>query len=448
MKTIILKYMTRTKTGSFEYRRQVPKELRDIVGKYEFKKVLGLTETAAIKAWPTYNSWVERQIADARKPKTATAEAISTAREDFSEALTRLQKLGIDPTEPLYREPGELIEADIVAENFQVADKIDSLAVGMLNGSGNVRPPMATFEDAKRLYIKAKVEGEDNEKIKLQRVGRVADYMQTALGKDLPLDKLTRSHAREVIAHMLSLGISPATVHRYANDIRAIINYGITEFELGNVAFNPFIKIEIKGLKTTGKSDRDERNPFSPKQLEQTRARVIEHAGADLGIIWRLLEGTGARLSEIAGLEVQDVVVDGTATPHIDIRFNALRRLKNNASVRKVPLAGDALAAATEALSGKVDGPLFKRYGRDRGGDAASAALMKSVRKIVSDKRVTVHSLRHNMQDRMIKAGVSEHDRKLILGHAINGEGNRYGSDAARLEVTTAAMRLTVGVTQ
>ncbi|MBR7518042.1 hypothetical protein KC217_20445, partial [Mycobacterium tuberculosis] len=65
--------------------------------------------------------------------------------------------------------------ADIVAENFQVADKIDSLAVGMLNGSGNVRPPMATFEDAKRLYIKAKVEGEDNEKIKLQRVGRVAD---------------------------------------------------------------------------------------------------------------------------------------------------------------------------------------------------------------------------------------------------------------------------------
>jgi hypothetical protein len=75
LKTIILKYVTKTKTGSFEYRRQVPVSLRERLGRYEFKKVLGLSEPKAIKRWPSYNDgWSESK----RTPKAPASRAATT----------------------------------------------------------------------------------------------------------------------------------------------------------------------------------------------------------------------------------------------------------------------------------------------------------------------------------------------------------------------------------
>ncbi|MBO9102426.1 site-specific integrase, partial [Rhizobium sp. L74/93] len=105
---------------------------------------------------------------------------------------------------------------------------------------------------------------------------------------------------------------------------------------------------------------------------------------------------------------------------------------------------GDALDAAREALDGRSGSTeaVFSKYGKPGGGNVASAALMKNLRKVVKDPKVTVHSLRHTLQDRMIVAGISEHDRHIILGHSVTGEANRYGSKEARLVATTEAMRL------
>ncbi|WP_146177338.1 hypothetical protein [Breoghania corrubedonensis] len=52
-----------------------------------------------------------------------------------------------------------------------------------------------------------------------------------------------------------------------------------------------------------------------------------------------------------------------------------------------------------------------------------------------------VHSLRHNMEDRLTRAGVSEFDRNLVLGHARGGMSERYGGPDARLEVAERALR-------
>ncbi|TCA66007.1 tyrosine-type recombinase/integrase [Rhizobium leguminosarum] len=458
MKTIILKYLSKTPSGSFEYRRQVPTALRERIGKYEFKKVLGFTESAAIKAWSAYHDLVEKQLAAARRPVTTapTVETVRTAMDDWHEAVARLKSLGINPTGPLHTDYDstndifpEFTTADALAENWQVRDKIDSLAYRMLTGSGNVTPPEASFVDAARLYLSTKVAGDAQEQRKRLRVERVTHFVKTALGKDPKLCELSRPDAREVVEVMLSSGAKPTTVDRYCNDIRAIIEFGIREFELERSAINPFKNINIKGLKAAEKSDRDERDPFTAQQLKATRAHVLAHAGGDLRLVWRLLEALGLRVSEATGLEVQDVVVEGDL-PHLNIRFNSVRRLKNLSSRRKVPLVGDGLAAAKEALEAAQDvsnaeSPLFAKYGRKGGGDAASAALMKNVRKTVTDPKVTVHSLRHNMQDRMLRAGVDEHDRKLILGHSVAGEANRYGSDEARLVATTRAMKQALG---
>lgn len=49
---------------------------------------------------------------------------------------------------------------------------------------------------------------------------------------------------------------------------------------------------------------------------------------------------------------------------------------------------------------------------------------MKHIRAVTTDQKHVVHSLRHNMQDSLVLAEVTALDRKLILGHAVEGVGD------------------------
>jgi len=159
MKTVRLRYVTRTKTGSYEYRRQVPKALRGRVGKFEIKKVLGFSEAQAIRGYSAFHEQVERLLAAAKLPEinlTTLGNSHKTAMDNYREALARLKAVSIDPTEPLYSEPGEVTQADLLADHWVVNDTADSVAIRMLTGVGNVKPPVATFMDASRLYVTTK----------------------------------------------------------------------------------------------------------------------------------------------------------------------------------------------------------------------------------------------------------------------------------------------------
>ncbi len=74
-----------------------------------------------------------------------------------------------------------------------------------------------------------------------------------------------------------------------------------------------------------------------------------------------MLEGTGCRLAEIAGLLVADVKHDHE-NPHVDLVFHPHRLLKNKGSTRKVPLVGDALPAVREAVDSVGGSFLFAQY--------------------------------------------------------------------------------------
>ncbi|MCJ7994592.1 hypothetical protein JXZ79_08185 [Rhizobium cremeum] len=71
----------------------------------------------------------------------------------------------------------------------------------------------------------------------------------------------------------------------------------------------------------------------------------------------------------------------------------------------------------------------------------ASASLMKHIRAVTEDDKIVVHSLRHTMKDRMIRARVSDGDQDLVLGHSRGGMGERYGGPDARLEVAAGAVK-------
>ena len=85
-----------------------------------------------------------------------------------------------------------------------------------------------------------------------------------------------------------------------------------------------------------------------------------------------------------------------------------------------------------EHRQGKEDGEaIFPKYARPRGNDAASAMLMKRLRRAITDKKLTMHSLRHRMKDKLRNTGCPEAISLAILGHSTNTVAANYGSGYA-----------------
>lgn len=132
---------------------------------------------------------------------------------------------------------------------------------------------------------------------------------------------------------------------------------------------------------------------------------------------------TGARLGEICNLEEEDISLDGKV-PFIHIRPKESREIKNDNSIRIIPLTGISL----EAMKSNRDG--FPRY-RDKA--TASATINKFLRDnhLQETPKHTLYGLRHSFEDRMLEAGVDERVRRDLLGHRLNRE--RYG-EGGRIE--------------
>jgi integrase len=160
-----------------------------------------------------------------------------------------------------------------------------------------------------------------------------------------------REHASTVRDHLLDRGNKPPTVRRRMNTIVSVFNTVLNEFDLSNQR-NPFAKLKIRGDTT----EVIRRPPFTIKELKRI-AEDCRERDDELKHIAAMQMDTGARLEEIVGLRLDDVVLD-EKFPHIRIRENIKlgRTLKNPQSSRDVPLVGEALWGAREAMQARRNG--------------------------------------------------------------------------------------------
>lgn len=470
---LILKHVEKTKSGRWQYRRRVPKAVAEIIDKREFKRVLGDTEREALKVYPKFHAEVEQAIEKAKRQagqEAAAERGELTERQAFALARARAAILGQDAIGATDEETAEKREAIIEALSapYDLDDEtldpvnahdVDRLTINILrNGAEATKRPDPTLEDAMKLYLAEKrgTEPPDSYRRAEGQVKRSVALTHEALGRDPVLTELTREEARAVRDHMLDQvksdgqRISPESVQKYLNLLRAVINFAATEMDIAATFNSPFNKLPVPQRKAAGSSGESEKRlPLPPEVLKAAHKRITGSARSDLALIWRLLAGTGCRLSEIVGLRVEDVDTESDL-PHIKIVWHEKRRVKTQSSIRQVPLVGDALTAAQEALEAANGADmLFPRYGRARSSEAVSAALMKHLRAITPDTRHSLHSLRHNMKDWLREAEVSKQDQDLILGHAQEDVGDRvYGGNVARLKAATRAMKKALAVDQ
>ncbi|MEX3935082.1 DUF6538 domain-containing protein [Paraburkholderia phymatum] len=403
--TMKLQYC-RKKGNLLFFRRRVPLDLREQLGKDYFVASLGTADPR--EALPLIRAWLkktDKEWGELRSPTRAGT---------LQRARQLLAEYGVDPVAPA-EGPLWAFE-DVLAETQGDRDVLPEPHRTALQVLQGVRE--FTLEDAIDEYVAARP-GDAT------RAERALRYLKSYLGGDRDIRKLRRVDVNGFVQHLLGQDMSTTTVQRYLTPLKAAFGRAIRENELK--CENVFARVEIPQM---GK-DKVDREVFTLDQYRALDAALNAHPQDTLRSILLVVSETGARLAEIVGLAKADLKLDATP-PHIALKPHPWRPLKTPGSTRKIPLtdrARDSLRAAKERTSDHVH--LYPQYSTAEGTrtDSVSAALVKWVRtrEGLKDTRLGNHSLRHGMKDllRSIKCPAEAADQ--IIGHATPGMGANYG---------------------
>jgi integrase len=407
------KYVFRTEFGVFRFKRNVPKDIREVAGKTFFYKVLGKDYKEAMKAYSTALVEFDSLVSSYRNEAPVRQTMLEVVKNDLGEeAMLQLARGQIDQN----------LEGALTDLSAKVEGTVSEEVAGRLY-TGNLPELSLTIAECLDRHLTYKLHG-DEERDRLPRniTARAKKYLVDALGvsavETIPVEELTRLDANKFRDTLLER-MKPNSVVRVMNVVSAALTFVITEDDLK--FRNVFQKMVIKGAGAS----KDDRLPLSKDDIHELNQSF--EAPDDIAALWTTLRDTGARLSEVVYLAVGDINLQDKS---VAIRPNSLRgSLKTASSERTIPLSDKALNALQVLRQGKEDNdPIFTRYARPRGSDAASQMLMKRLRKVVKDRKKSIHSLRHSMKDALRNSGCPEELAKSLLGHSDGSVASRYGS--------------------
>jgi integrase len=271
------------------------------------------------------------------------------------------------------------------------------------------------------LYLRLKGVGKD--KVFKRGAERNIQSVVDVLG-DRPLDKYSSSDAATYRDYLLKKGLTTNSVKRNFATIRSVINLSIQEHGLD--CKNAFSKVFLPDL-----DDAKRRKPIPIENFRQIQQDFRE---ADDEARWlvALISDTGMRLSEAAGLHIDDIKLD-CEIPYIDLKPHAWRGLKTKGSQRQIPLVGASLWAAKRVKETNTASPFaFPKYTSAKGTNAnsASAAINKWLKPRVPGGCV-IHSFRHSLRDRLRAVHCPSDMIDQIGGWATAGVGQGYGEGYA-----------------
>jgi integrase len=450
MVVITMKYLQRDQNNRFRYRRGIPKHVRVLFnGRSEFVKVLAKTEEEALQLYPKIHAHFEKQLKSAlslvpkkNKAKNIDPDLLAKTLENMGfhtrKPETEIEEQQRDSAIDQLLEPYYDGSSEGKGSYSGVPEETKELVTALRSGLDLTQ---LTLNEAFQFYLTRKAKTNSVERRKqLTNYSAGLKHLDEIVGGDLLLIHLTRRHAGQLRDHLMAQGLQVSTVKRYLKDIRAVLNYAAIEHDIPFI--NPFQKME---LPKQSLSQRNHRTSMPEVVVQNVLEYLSTTPSKEPQLIFTLLYYTGARLAEITGLLKSDVHPDGPI-PYLSVHEHAHRRLKNDWSNRAIPLSPAALECAKKALTLVPDSEfVFPRYtvADKRGSDSASAWLNKVIRKFCPDKKVVVHSLRHNFRDRIRSKGIHFETGKALEGHRYSlGEEANYGGGISLEDLYVAVCKV------
>lgn len=411
--------------GVIYYQRAIPKDLQD---RYPAKLIKISLETGDLLTAKrkieqldreTEAEWSLMRGNPAATPKTVKGQAVELLRKHGlsadpstnDEIAVDLFRDQLDEKRQRYAGNDEVIYRE--ADESEFLSPVEIKAAQII--AGTVK---ATLSDALELYLEVHPKRDTK---RFEDHTRLVMKTLTDILGDKPIDELSRNDGHRYVTAQIARGVKTGTVSRYMNSIRAILGTWFREKEIDRP--NPFSQIPIpKSGEDAGK-----REPFSESELRKL-FDACRAKDDDVRWLTAILGDTGARLAEVAGLALDDLVLDAEI-PHVVIQPHPWRSLKNTSSARSVPLLGHALWAAQRVKDTAKKGQrvAFPRYTSPTECKAthASNTIAKWIRSLSLNH--TAHELRHTMADRLRDAGCPQDVREAIGGWATRGIAAQYG---------------------
>jgi integrase len=434
--------------GTWSYRRDVPKKLVPLWGKTSEKVKLETKDYAlAYRKAAAVNLEFDARAKRLRQLLAGNPLSTEHLREEAREILT---SRGIHPQQipstkdeadeffqkqedykdayydTVHTEHGYNSDGSIWTKYVENPNNPYHEAYEILQGKP-IRSIIPTVTEATEMYLKVNAREKKrtpaNQKKHEQRIWRAVN----ALGKsDMLITDFNRLRARrhkEALEHN-NPNWKADTLNKTIGMLTAVFTLAIREYELPMV--NPW-----SGLKDEVLDREDDRRSFTPDELSRY-VEGLDKLNTEARLIGLLMVHTGCRTMEAAGLTFGELQLQNN-TPHLQLRPNQIRSLKNKQSKRDVPLIDKALDELRPYLAQckSVDprAPVFPRYGRDGGMDAVSQLLNGVIRKRlkIDDPTLVAYSTRHTMKDKMRTIRAATELQHSILGHGKRTDADNYG---------------------
>lgn len=410
-----LKYLQK-RGDQWHYIRRVPKRYRGIDTRGTIRRSLGTDSLQ--KARQLRNAQVEEedrlwklQLAGLSDVKHEREEAIY----EKAKLITDLNELDVVSIEALAGGPLEnilkrlkLLETGTKLPAKEVSDAI----------LGVIDRPSIPISKAFDMYCEKIASGQLVGKSVAQRkawhkakLRAITNFI--SMHGDLPMDKISREHARDFFdwwSERLSpdgdgKALAPNTANRDLGNLRKLYRK-YWEYQGEEDRKNPFRNMRFSGKQISTRPHFEDDWVRNKILVPNIFDGLNEEAKM---LIYAMIE-TGCRPSELANIHPENICLN-EEVPHIRIRFRPDRQLKAQASERDIPLVGISLLAMQRSPDG------FPRY-RDK--DALlSASLMKAfrARKLFPTPEHKIYSFRHSFEQRMLEADIDYGLRCILMGH-------------------------------
>ena len=223
------------------------------------------------------------------------------------------------------------------------------------------------------------------------------------------LKKVSRETVSEYLHHMADQGKSPATITRSTASIRSFYNYLM---QAGHVKSNPAKAV------TTAKVERKCPEILTNREVELflEQPKCVDEKGFRDHAMLELLYATGIRVSELIGLNVEDV--------NLTVGFI---HCTGHSKERIIPLYPTAVKALREYMtsirprlvSDETQRALFVNMNGARMTRQGFWKIIKHYQaKAEISKDVTPHTLRHSFAVHLLENGADLRSIQEMLGHA------------------------------
>ena len=223
-----------------------------------------------------------------------------------------------------------------------------------------------SLDDALVNYLRLK--GNGRSKTFIQGANRSIAYLREAGGDKMVTD-MHPSDASVLRDYLFKRGMSSASVKRIFASVKSIINLAIREHGLSctNVFAGAFIPDDTAFA---------QRLPVPEEVIMSIQEECLAINDENRWLV-ALISDTGMRLSEAAGLHINDININEDI-PYIDLKPHPWRPLKTKGSKRHIPLIGSSLWAAKQVTEANSTFAFPRYVKRDEvNANSASAALNK-----------------------------------------------------------------------